>query len=207
MVMRLCTGDCPGEFTCGENECIPYSLVCNGNIDCQNEHSIAYEEYYVCLIEGCNENFKCDDGTCIPFEKLCDSHSDCAGGEDETRCYISGLVCPGGSKCKNGMCIPADWMCDGTPHCHDESDESPTTCNPEEFTTQVMEASTNSSNEDQPKRETKEQSRYQTTSPMHQSNDTNGGESGIENSSASVSGGGVLMGNNGDVLRSSMNNG
>lgn len=34
-----------------------------------------------------------------------------------------------------------------------------------------------------------------------------GGESGIENSSASVSGGGVLMGNNGDVLRSSMNNG
>lgn len=45
--------------------------------------------------------------------------------------FLVGLVCPGGSKCKNGMCIPADWMCDGTPHCHDESDESPTTCNPE----------------------------------------------------------------------------
>ena len=101
-----------GEFSCSSgNQCVPYSLVCDGRKDCQDFSDEAncrkffqlffsrwlqkqfkfpntkYENKTKKVWTKCPAGeFACENGPCIPMEKRCDGHVDCPESSDEFDC-------------------------------------------------------------------------------------------------------------------------
>ncbi|XP_037547982.1 very low-density lipoprotein receptor-like [Nematolebias whitei] len=99
-------------------ECVMYSHVCDGEMDCKD----GSDE------EGCESRcksgeFQCSHGKkCIPQEQVCDGRSDCQDGSDEKSCPVSSEGCD--HRCDNNTrCVPQTFLCDGEKDCADGSDE------------------------------------------------------------------------------------
>ncbi|XP_064410804.1 MAM and LDL-receptor class A domain-containing protein 1 [Latimeria chalumnae] len=91
--VELKPGSCSPElFTCGTGHCLPYSSVCDHQLDCCDG---ADEEPTRCSnhttvappTPQCPLGYlACKTGECIPERKFCDFTLDCPNGEDEAEC-------------------------------------------------------------------------------------------------------------------------
>ena len=113
---------CPaGEFSCGDPQCVPDGVVCDGTPDCSNT---ADEHASVCCDPT---DFVCDSGfECLPAAQACDGAADCAdgsGGLARNCCDECEFVCENGTQC-----IDPALVCDDNFDCNDSSDEFPDLC-------------------------------------------------------------------------------
>ncbi|KAL7639951.1 UNVERIFIED_CONTAM: hypothetical protein RMT77_009364 [Armadillidium vulgare] len=116
---------CDG-IICDEFICVPHSVVCDKQINCQD----GVDELFCPCPEG---QFKCLNlSQCIPEEMICDGTEDCEDASDEHKQLCeeieegSGHECEGeeGSYlCDQITCINQSQRCDGVFHCQDKTDE------------------------------------------------------------------------------------
>uniref|UniRef100_A0A3P9P7K3 Uncharacterized protein n=1 Tax=Poecilia reticulata TaxID=8081 RepID=A0A3P9P7K3_POERE len=102
----------PGQFLChGSEECIPVSLLCDGQPNCKDYSdetncgeivphyapsgtttSPAVTPWRPLVPRPCSpKQFSCDSGECVHKDRRCDLQRDCIDGSDEKdcgRCYI-----------------------------------------------------------------------------------------------------------------------
>lgn len=114
--------NCPaGEFSCGDSQCVPDGVVCDGTPDCSNT---ADEHASVCCDPT---DFVCDTlSECLPAAQACDGNPDCADGSDELArhcCDEYDFVCDNG-----WQCIDPSLVCDTVFDCDDISDEFISLC-------------------------------------------------------------------------------
>ncbi|RZC35821.1 Ldl recept a domain containing protein, partial [Asbolus verrucosus] len=132
----------PGQFSCGDGQCLHPQQRCDGRTDCRNgmdEYNCTAPGPGTCELgqtQGCNaprvctsEEFKCNDGTCVSISKRCDGKSDCPQSEDEEFCECN----EDQVQCEDGRCITGN-RCDGIFDCVDGSDEHGCDfCTPDQF--------------------------------------------------------------------------
>ena len=110
-----------GQFRCrtGKINCIAQSLVCNGQIDCEDS-----SDEINCPV--CDPpHFKCSiGGQCIKPTALCDNHTDCPDGADELCCGTNEFMCHKSHR----LCINYNKVCDGKVDCSFGEDENPNHC-------------------------------------------------------------------------------
>ncbi|KAL4225514.1 Low-density lipoprotein receptor-related protein 4 [Mactra antiquata] len=123
----------PLKFSCGNCVCIPQSLVCDGQPDCENGN-----DEQGCGVQRISshcpaDHFTCWNQQCIRLDWVCDNDNDCGDDSDE-------LMCPPKNctedefQCNNGNCVLAKWRCDGDDDCRDGSDERCVhECSPSQF--------------------------------------------------------------------------
>ncbi|XP_074098383.1 low-density lipoprotein receptor-related protein megalin isoform X1 [Cotesia typhae] len=114
-------------FRCPEGKCIPPSLVCNYQKDCENGE----DEMQSCPPPECDANqFSCtqyifNKTYCIPKYQKCDMTVDCIDGSDEANCPE--IKCqPDDFKCGGTVpehCIRKEKRCDGYLDCRNGKDE------------------------------------------------------------------------------------
>ncbi|XP_075935564.1 uncharacterized protein LOC142935234 [Anarhichas minor] len=99
-------------------ECVMYSHVCDGEMDCQDGSD---EEE--CAAQCKADEFPCAHGNrCIVPEQVCDGQNDCQDRSDEMNCSRLTEGCH--RHCDNNTrCIPETFLCDGERDCADGSDE------------------------------------------------------------------------------------
>ncbi|XP_031711305.1 low-density lipoprotein receptor-related protein 2-like [Anarrhichthys ocellatus] len=99
-------------------ECVMYSHVCDGEMDCQDGSD---EEE--CAARCKADEFPCAHGNrCIAPEQVCDGQNDCQDRSDEMNCSRLTEGCH--RRCDNNTrCIPETFLCDGERDCADGSDE------------------------------------------------------------------------------------
>ncbi|XP_054165823.1 prolow-density lipoprotein receptor-related protein 1-like [Oppia nitens] len=108
----------PDYYLCRNGNCLPESLVCDGDNDCgdgSDEHPM------MCSDVKCDEEneFRCDSGRCVTKAAKCDRQKQCRDGSDERGCDYP--PCPDNmfSCANNSMCLPMEEVCDGTIDCKD----------------------------------------------------------------------------------------
>lgn len=70
------------EFQCGNNQCIYYSLFCNGVADCADKS----DELGCDICHPTTEIFCPLNRSCVSIRSRCDGNIDCLGGTDEMDC-------------------------------------------------------------------------------------------------------------------------
>ena len=119
--IQHCTED---QFMCealarvsgGHDLCIPYSWICDGDVDCRDESD---EQNCTNCLE---KNIRCSNGKCVNHMHFCDGQYDCLDGSDEVDC----LRCDGskeGSCLGPGSCYSPFQACDGINDCFEGMDE------------------------------------------------------------------------------------
>jgi hypothetical protein len=108
----------PDYFLCRNGNCLPESLVCDGDNDCGDASDELPE---MCSDVKCDESteFRCDSGRCITKAAKCDRLKQCRDGSDEYDCVYP--PCPEDTfACaNNSACLAMEEVCDGTIDCKD----------------------------------------------------------------------------------------
>ncbi len=127
---------------CASGYYIASLYVCDGVLDCVEDHSdeegcsplcirpgMSDHEYSCdqCVLPACKclpSYYQCTTGGCIQAYKVCDFHKDCKDGSDEDFCHH--LVCDSNHEysCASGQCIPEEQRCDLVENCIDGTDET-----------------------------------------------------------------------------------
>jgi hypothetical protein len=109
----------PGEYRCGDGECLPGEWLCDGWVDCADASDEAD-----CGGGACGpDEYQCLAGNCIYASWECDGYDDCAGGEDELFCGWDEGCREDEFTCDDGTCIYGVWECDGYDDCAGGEDE------------------------------------------------------------------------------------
>lgn len=140
LFLKVCLGDnsecsCSGfsEFSCGNCVCIPQTLVCDGQRDCENGSDEQGCGVQLITSHCPADHFTCWNQQCLRLDWVCDGDNDCGDDSDE-------LMCPPKNcteeefQCNNGDCVLSKWRCDGDNDCRDGSDEHCVhECSPNQF--------------------------------------------------------------------------
>lgn len=82
-------------FTCSNDEVVPYIDICNGFPDCSDKSD---ETEHLCADIICPpETFQCNYGACIDEKQKCNGKSDCSDKSDEAEDICAtdpGIFCP-----------------------------------------------------------------------------------------------------------------
>ncbi|KAK9952778.1 hypothetical protein ABG768_018585 [Culter alburnus] len=111
----------PGNFMCGDGECIPGDRQCDNSPDCSDK-----SDEKGCLKSKCGPTFfACANRVhCIIGRFQCNGFRDCPDGSDEDNCTANPLVCSSARfHCNNGRCVDRSFLCNGEDNCQDNSDE------------------------------------------------------------------------------------
>ncbi|XP_012532761.2 vitellogenin receptor [Monomorium pharaonis] len=121
-----CKRECsPTEFTCNNGACIPKSLVCDGEIDCNNgEDEKCHSNTTLCE----SGQFQCASGGCITKSLKCDGTVDCYDGSDEKHClenvnYLTNCTSNEYRCLNSNICVPKKVKCNGISDCPENDDE------------------------------------------------------------------------------------
>uniref|UniRef100_A0A667WWC6 EGF-like domain-containing protein n=1 Tax=Myripristis murdjan TaxID=586833 RepID=A0A667WWC6_9TELE len=114
----------PGEWLCGDGNCIPDIWRCDGDGDCldgTDEMDCPPRHLSLDCPAG---QFSCVDSvSCVNESALCDGQHQCPTGSDEENCTTSDSCLDSDWTCLNHICIPKELRCDGRNDCLDNSDE------------------------------------------------------------------------------------
>lgn len=127
--LRLADGSGCGvnSFRCLDGTCIPATLVCNYQKDCES----AEDEFQSCTPPDCEAGqitcgqYIFNKTYCIPPHQRCDMTVDCVDGTDEAGCNYRKCQ-PDDFRCGGStpeLCIPKEKKCDGYLDCRNGRDE------------------------------------------------------------------------------------
>ncbi|XP_067615434.1 sortilin-related receptor-like isoform X2 [Eurosta solidaginis] len=123
-------------WSCNEEETIPLSKLCDGNVDCSNGRD---ETAKACIYNTCKDDqYRCAYGGCVKANTKCDREIHCIDRSDETEFLcesdenvwkkLQGYCTDEEYQCQSGECIELITLCDGKPDCKDASDETVISC-------------------------------------------------------------------------------